>query len=196
MEFDPDELARWEKDGPFRTSRLLLTRLKPEHAPALFPLLNDWEVVRMLAAPTWPLTPADVREHAGRSPEATGVDDFAVLLNGSAIGVVTLKRPGSGDPPRTMPRIGFWIGRPYWRQGYGREAVERLLGFSFVHFLGETLGAGAFADNEVSRRLLEKLGFKAVAAYETYCTARNANVVTIDMHLPWVVFEGLDGAKE
>jgi [ribosomal protein S5]-alanine N-acetyltransferase len=191
MMSDADEVYKWEENGPFETARLVLTRLQTDHAPALFPLLNDWDVVRMLAEPSWPLALADVEAYSRRSAPTTGIDDFAVLLSGMPIGVVSLKRPGSGNPPRTMPRIGFWLGRAYWNQGFGREAVGRLLGFSFFHFLGETLGAGVFADNSASHRVLETLGFEPVGSYETYCRSRGTTVATIDMHLPWLVFEGL-----
>ena len=55
-------------------------RCAPAHAPALFPLLNDWDVVRMLAEVPWPLTlarrrgacraaaAADARERGLRRP--------------------------------------------------------------------------------------------------------------------------------
>src|SRR5687767_3102792 len=36
-------------EAAIRTERLILSPLGPEHAGALFPLLNEWEVARMLA---------------------------------------------------------------------------------------------------------------------------------------------------
>src|SRR4051812_46447796 len=95
--------------APAHGGRLVFERLCPEHAPALYPLLNDWDVVRMLAEVPWPLTSADVEAHTAR--RAAGVDEFVVIAAGGPVGVASLKRPGSGTPPRRMARLGYWIGR-------------------------------------------------------------------------------------
>ena len=56
--------------------------------------------------------------------------------------------------------MGYWIGRPYWGQGYATEAAAGAVGWA-----GADAGAsgwvvaGHFADNPASGRVLEKAGF-------------------------------------
>lgn len=77
-------------------------------------------------------------------------------------------------PPLTMRavpciEIGYCIHRNHRRRGYAYEAVSALLPVLHAD-LGYTLVlAGAFAFNQPSRRLLEKLGFvqEGVTRYDT-----------------------------
>ena len=164
-------------------ARLILEPLAPEHAPALFLLLNDWDVVKMLAQVPWPVTRESVAAFAARPESERDSDDFAVLASGKVIGCGGIKRPGSGDPPRIMPRLGYWIGKPYWTQGFGRQAVAALVAHGFQRFPHERIGAGVFVDNPASLRLLEKLGFEPAGRYETPSLSRGVTVETIDMQL-------------
>jgi RimJ/RimL family protein N-acetyltransferase len=171
-------------EAVLRTPRLALAPLLPVHAPKLYPLINDWEVVRMLAVVPWPVTLADVEGHAREHAEGkTGADDFAIFLDGVPIGVCGAKRPGSGDPPRVMPRLGYWMGRPYWGCGYATEAISALIAFAFDRHPQDRLGAGVFVDNTASRRVLEKCGLRSVGSYALHCRARDAEIETIDMQL-------------
>ncbi len=173
------------------TAAVTLAPLSAVCADQLFPLLDDWEVVRMLAQVPWPLTLADVQACVGRQagPDADS-DDFAVLAAGRPVGVSSVKRPGSGDPPRRMPRLGYWIGRPHWGRGYATAALAALADYAFRSFPGDVIGAGVFDDNPASRRVLEKLGFEPVGRYETPSLSRGAPVPTTDMQLTRARWEG------
>ena len=169
---------------PSRAGSLRFAALASEHAAALFALLNDWDLVRSLAEVPWPLALADVQHHGVHvGDRAVPVESFVVLSAEQQIGVVSLKPPGSGDPPRTMPRLGYWLGRAYWSRGLGTEAVAWLLDYAHARFPGQTVGAGVFADNPASRRVLEKLGFRQVRTYDTFCRSRGVAVACRDMHL-------------
>jgi RimJ/RimL family protein N-acetyltransferase len=82
-----------------------------------------------------------------------------------------------------MPRLGYWIGKPYWNRGYGRSAVAALVEHAFASFAGERIGAGVFFDNPASLRVLDKLGFEPAGRYETHSLSRGHSIDTIDMHL-------------
>ncbi|MBW2965154.1 GNAT family N-acetyltransferase [Candidatus Woesearchaeota archaeon] len=56
--------------------------------------------------------------------------------------------------------IGYWIGRKFWRQGYGTEAVNLLLRFAFRRLKMNKVYARAFGPNKASQALLKKAGFK------------------------------------
>lgn len=166
------------------TRRLILSPIRAAHARALHPLVDDWEVVKTLAALPWPV-PYDAVEAFALSQERSEGDEdaFAILLNGAPIGVCGVKRPGSGSPPRKMPRLGYWIGRPHWGNGYATEAVEAIVDHAFDRHRADIVGAGVFAGNPASRRVLEKLGFRRVGGYPVGCAARGERVKVDNMHM-------------
>ena len=173
-----DELAS------LRTGRLVLAPVRAAHARALHPLIDDWEVVRMLAVLPWPVPLESVESFAVRQERGESDEDaFSILVDGAPVGVVAVKRPGTGSPARKMPRLGYWIGRPHWGRGYGTEAVAALLGYAFRRYAHDAVGAGVFTDNPASRRVLEKLGFARVGGYPIRCVARGEPVEIDNMHL-------------
>jgi len=54
--------------------------------------------------------------------------------------------------------IGFWLGTPYWNQGYMTEAVRRVIQFGFEELKLNRIWAGHFTHNPASRRVQEKAG--------------------------------------
>ena len=118
-----------------------------------------------------------------RRCRALSTDDFVILIASGPIGVATVKKPGSGDPPRKMPRLGYWIGRKYWGQGYGTEAIGALVDYAFRTYPAERVGAGVFHDNAASRALLEKLGFTASGPGSCTAARAAATVETVDMQI-------------
>lgn len=63
------------------------------------------------------------------------------------------------DLSRGEREVGYWIGRPYWGNGYGPEALEAGLeaAFSFGHL--SRVWSVVQVDNHQSCRVQEKLGF-------------------------------------
>jgi len=180
---------------PLKTARLTLAPTVPEDEDALFALKNDFEIVRMLANVPWPLA------QSGRPAEETpGLQHFTVRLDGAPIGQITLKKAGSGEPPRKMPRLGYFFGRDYWRQGYASEALGAVVAAIFTRpgFGGEKqverIGAGVFTDNPASRRLLEKLGFERAGGYRLHCVPRHEEVEVDDMQVTREAFLARAGA--
>ena len=174
-----------EQEAPAReVDPLAITPLRPGNAASLVPLLDSWDVVRMLAEMPWPVDPGYIAERARLQlepdPEAL---EFLLLTGGTVVGSCVIKKPGSGNPKRQMPRLGYWIGQEYWRRGYGTQAVSWLVAHAFRNFPQQAVGAGVFEDNIVSRHLLEKLGFSEVGHYKLDCRSRGGQVNVVDMHL-------------
>ncbi|MGQ7792014.1 GNAT family N-acetyltransferase [Faunimonas sp. B44] len=172
-----------------RTARLLLRPIRAEDAPALHAIENDWEVVRMLAAVPWPLSVAAVEAFAARPAAERESDNFVLVANGFAVGAAGVKRPGSGDPPREMPRLGYWVGRAFQGRGYAGEAVAAVTAWAFERWDAHRVGAGVFVDNPASLRVLEKLGFREVRRYDTPSLSRGVPIRTIDMQVTRADFE-------
>jgi ribosomal-protein-alanine N-acetyltransferase len=82
---------------------------------------------------------------------------FAVTLKQSAalIGAVGLAGIGGGEA-----ELGYWIGVPYWNQGYCSEAGVAVINFAFSRLGLKRLYANHFLRNPASGRVLEKLGMK------------------------------------
>ena len=55
--------------------------------------------------------------------------------------------------------LGYWIGRPFTRQGYMSEAVETVIAHVFGNLGLHRLEAACLPTNEASRRLLVSRGF-------------------------------------
>lgn len=88
-----------------------------------------------------------------------GPRTWAITLRGSeepvgSIGIFPSDSPRAGG----QPEIGYWIGRPYWGQGYVPEAVRRLIELCFEEG-AEAVWCGHFEGNDKSRRVIEKCGF-------------------------------------
>jgi len=73
-------------------------------------------------------------------------------------GVINLKLPYYTNSPASV-EIGYWLGMPYWNQGYMTEAIGLACCFAFTCLDAVRVASTVFADNFASRRALEKNGF-------------------------------------
>lgn len=60
---------------------------------------------------------------------------------------------------RKDAEIGFWLGVPYWGNGYIPEAVKRVLTYCFEELAVENIWCGYYEGNDQSKRVQEKVGF-------------------------------------
>ncbi len=68
--------------------------------------------------------------------------------------------------------LGYWIGKPYWGQGYATELVRALIAHAFDKDGFDYLMAGHFTDNPASAAIIRKLGFVAQGSEMRDCAAR------------------------
>lgn len=66
---------------------------------------------------------------------------------------------GIEDERARTGEIGIWIAPPYWGEGYGTAASERLVSYAFAERNLHRVQARAMGTNEGSRRIWERLGF-------------------------------------
>jgi len=68
--------------------------------------------------------------------------------------------------------LGFLIGdRTQWEKGYASRAIALLSDYAFAHLGLAKLTAGCYADNEGSRRALQKAGFVEEGRRISQCAA-------------------------
>jgi ribosomal-protein-alanine N-acetyltransferase len=54
--------------------------------------------------------------------------------------------------------LGYWLGVPFWNQGYTTEAARRVVEFGFTELGLHRIQAGCFPRNVASARVMEKAG--------------------------------------
>ena len=158
------------------TPRLLLRPPEPGDVGAIAIQMSDWDVVKNLARAPYPYTENHARDFIARQEEgrAKGADYvFAVVQkpDNALVGMcgVHLREDGF--------ELGYWIGRPHWKQGYATEAGAEVLAFAFRNLRAEQVSAGWFHDNPASGRVLDKLGFGAEGTALRDCVARGHGVL-------------------
>ena len=55
--------------------------------------------------------------------------------------------------------LGYWIGQPFWGNGYVPEAARELLRHGFEDLNMQTIWCGYYDGNSKSKRVQEKVGF-------------------------------------
>ena len=125
-------------------------------------LLNDPAVGRWLLWVPYPYRLSDARRFIDRSMReyrAGRTLNLAIIerLAGRLVGAISL-REVSREHRRA--ELGYWIGRPFWKNGYGTEAAREVMRFAFETLRLERLEAAVFRGNRRSDRLLAKLGFR------------------------------------
>jgi ribosomal-protein-alanine N-acetyltransferase len=82
--------------------------------------------------------------------------DLLVTAGGERAGIVSLTPTEAEDD---SAELGYWIASDHREQGYGSEAVERMVEFGFMDRGLHRISARVFGFNDASRSLLESLGF-------------------------------------
>jgi 8-oxo-dGTP diphosphatase len=148
---------------PLKTERLTLRPLRPADAEAMHRLVNDWEVTRTLAelpypypralADEWILSTVQQMEAGtGYHLAITGHEGKTEIL----VGVVGLRV----DKAARSGRLGYWVGRAYWRHGVASEAARRLTSWAFANLPLDRITAEVGAGNDASVAVLTRIGFR------------------------------------
>jgi ribosomal-protein-alanine N-acetyltransferase len=82
------------------------------------------------------------------------------------LGALTLDNIRRG--PAQAGTLGYWIGQPYSRQGYMREAILALTHHAFTRMDLSRMEAACLPENAPSRGVLEKCGFKYEGVAQSY----------------------------
>ena len=64
--------------------------------------------------------------------------------------------------------VGLWIGTKYTRQGYGREALKAVVNLALNDWGWDKVTAGVHRDNDASRTIAARTGFKVVSRKPKY----------------------------
>jgi [ribosomal protein S5]-alanine N-acetyltransferase len=142
--------------GILKSENLTLRPLAIYDALSVARLLGpDPEGLRMTASIPEPCTEDAARRWIALKTSSSTGYAFAVTRSedGEFLGVISY-----GGPPEEIT-IGYWIGKPFRRNGYATEAIRTVLrqaaGLGVRRLFAET-----FLDNPASSRVLVKNGFR------------------------------------
>lgn len=136
-------------------------RLRPPHegdAAQIAAIANDDEIASWTAELPHPYGLDDAKAFIAKAARdrqdgTSFVFIIERLADGVMVGVIHL------EIEERSGRLGYWIGRQFWKLGFASQAVLRLtrLGFQGLHL--DSMNAQVMSDNQASCRVLEKAGY-------------------------------------
>ncbi len=129
--------------------------------------LQPWE-------PSWSATHLTRKAFTNRVywAQRSFVGDTAVPLflfsnsSGALIGAITMDNIRRG--PAQSATLGYWVGARFARQGYMREAIDAVVHHAFENMDLSRVEAACLPENDASRGVLEKAGFKYEGVAQSY----------------------------
>jgi ribosomal-protein-alanine N-acetyltransferase len=157
------------------TRRLLLRKLGPDDAEAIFEYASVDEVTKYM---TWDTHKAIEDTHAFINltlnrylSDESGEWGIILQETGKLIGAIGFPRV---DKKNNQAEIGYVLGRCYWGDGFMPEAVSRVLQFAFQDMnLNRVEGIHAIT-NEKSGRVMQKAGmsFEGIAREKMFAKGK------------------------
>jgi [ribosomal protein S5]-alanine N-acetyltransferase len=148
-----------KKYPALRTGRLVLRGFTLQDAPEVQRLAGEWEVARTLLSVPHPYEEGVAEDwisgHYSAFERDEGVQ-FAVVLRRQgelcgACGLLINARDANAE-------LGYWIGVPYWGQGYATEAAREVVRYGFEELGLHRIYAAHLGRNPASGRVLRKIG--------------------------------------
>jgi RimJ/RimL family protein N-acetyltransferase len=143
------------------TKRLLLRPFKIDDAPTVHKFAGDKAVAATTLNVPHPYEPGTaegwIQTHPERYTRGLGVV-FAIMLqaNNALMGSISL----AFNQPNRRAEMGYWIGQPYWNQGYCTEAALAVIDYGFAQHNLNRIYARHMGRNPASGRVMQKIGMK------------------------------------
>ncbi len=150
------------KEQPaIETKRLILRPHNLDDAPELQRLIGDRDIAFTTTNIPHPYEDGMAEEWIQARQEKFEKGEkaeFAIVhrAQGRLIGGVGL----SIDMQNESTEIGYWIGKPYWGQGYCTEAARAVLEYGFEVLGLNRVHSRHFTRNPASGRVMQKIGMK------------------------------------
>ena len=167
------------RDDVFRleTRRLWLRWPRAADAVLIARLLGEREVAEMTAHAPHPYPPGAAAECVLKARAANmGGDDCVLVLAPKArptemIGAIALRQCGE-----RVAALDFWLGKPFWSQGYMGEAAQALVDMAFSITSLAAIHASVRQGDMAARRVLEACGFGAAGSGVETASARGGMI--------------------
>lgn len=169
-----------------------IRKWRPEDKSALSRNLNNQNILDNLRdGLPCPYTEGDAEAYIKGmlSADPDKVFAFAITLDDEAIGSIGVFR-GENIHARTA-ELGYYIGEPYWGNGYTTCAVRQVCEYVFARTDIIRIYAEPFARNAASCRVLEKAGFQLEGTLR--CNAYKNGIIE-DMKM-YALLKGAENRK-
>ena len=143
------------------TERLVLRAFTQDDAPRVVELAGAWEIADTTLSIPHPYPPDAATSWIAGQVSAWVNDwhaDFAITDKGSGelIGAI-----GQGiNRAHDHGEMGYWIGVPYWNNGFCTEAARAVLAFAFIELGLHRVYAHHLVRNPASGKVMEKIGMR------------------------------------
>lgn len=138
------------------TARLILREFSESDIAELVPLIGAREVAATTLRIPHPYEEKHAREFLATVPKENELRLAIRLRDGILCG-------GMGLHPEMQHRraeLGYWIGVPFWGNGYATEAAREVVRYGFEKLDLNRIFATHFKGNEKSGRVLQKIGMR------------------------------------
>lgn len=141
------------------SDNLILRPFELDDAERVRELAGDYDIAKTTLHIPHPYPEGAAEEFITRSHESAKQGNryaFAIVrrLDDELLGAIGL----SITPEYKRAEIAYWMGKPFWGQGYTTEAASRLLKFGFEELDLNRIYAYSFTTNPASSRVMQKIG--------------------------------------
>jgi RimJ/RimL family protein N-acetyltransferase len=155
--------------GTLETERLRLRTWHDGDVPTIYEMVQDPEVSHYLKHVHFDEYSVlqKVAERANKNIEEKGFGYFVCELKstGEVIGLIGLNYIDLDAPPFPCYTVSWILGKRYWKNGYAKEAAQKLLTFGFEHCKIPRVFACTAIGHLSSRRVMERLGMQLVGMF-------------------------------
>ena len=172
----PEESSYVAAGLPQDTARLVLNRARKDDLADILFLANNRRIAEKLTNMPHPFSYEDAKALVKRCEvQLTAQATFAIRMKntGRFIGAIGFT-PLAEDFGAV--HLGYWVGEPFWNQGYATEAVQSVTDFAFSQAGFSKLSASCRVNNPASHRVLSKCGFTQDGTTKLHSLGANAMV--------------------
>lgn len=145
------------------TDRLILRPFRGDDAPDLVRLLNNFDVSQWLTRVSSPYSLMEAHWYIG------------ALSNPWRFAITSRETGAFMGCVEVGAEFGYWLGQPFWRQGYMSEAANAVVDHWMGQY-GDTLVSSYFIGNSGSQSILTSLGFEPREITYKFSKARDKEV--------------------
>ena len=157
-----------------KSNRLILRPVSIPDTGRIAALLNDWDVVRMLARVPYPYTLSDAENWiSGLQNTAVPREVYVIDRGAGAIGIISLELMAEDQGGTQVRDLGYWLGKRHWGEGIMTEAVASITHHGFATLGLERIKSSALLENTGSLRVQDKVGYRTQGEGEQFFAARN-----------------------
>ena len=139
------------------TERLRIRPYSEADIPELVPLVGERQVAATTLRIAHPYTEKDARAflELAKDPDKLWLA-ITLRSDGRQIGGIGLRI----EEEHHHAELGYWLGVPFWGQGYATEAARELVRYGFEELELHRICATHFKHNPASGRVLKKIGMR------------------------------------